>query len=194
MSSSGPGTWPYPKSPEPSILTPILYRCSRAWPPRSRVLGLRAARRVLARCLIYGLPCEVRELVLSSLRRAQFEVDGLAIHVTKIGQSLAKRVRVREAATRTARPQHTDARYTGSLLRLMCPDPTPCHQPEARRPRYELPPAHPHSTTSVTCSRICGGNVMPRARAVFRFTTNSKVIGCSTGRSAGFLPLRMRST
>src|SRR5947207_15593334 len=48
--------------------------------------------------------------------------------------------------------------------------------------------------TSVTWSRISWGKVMPSAWAVFILTTKSKVIGCSTGRSAGLVPLRMRST
>jgi hypothetical protein len=47
--------------------------------------------------------------------------------------------------------------------------------------------------TSVTWSMISLGKVIPSACAVLRFTTNSKVIGCSTGRSAGFAPLRIRS-
>ncbi len=33
---------------------------------------------------------------------------------------------------------------------------------------------------------------MPSSRAVFMLTTKSKVIGCSTGRSAGLAPLRIR--
>src|SRR5881227_2964672 len=71
-------------------------------------------------------------------------------------------------------------------------------QPKPSRPcaHHELPAAQPghHSITSVTWSMISLGNVMPRAWAVFRFTTKSKVIGCSTGRSAGLVPLRIRST
>jgi hypothetical protein len=36
--------------------------------------------------------------------------------------------------------------------------------------------------------------VTPSALAVLKLTINSKVVGCSIGRSAGFAPLRMRST
>jgi hypothetical protein len=39
-----------------------------------------------------------------------------------------------------------------------------------------------------------GGIVRPSAFAVFRFITNSNLVGCSTGRSAGFAPLRILST
>jgi len=38
-----------------------------------------------------------------------------------------------------------------------------------------------------------GGIVRPRALAVLRLITNSKLVGCSTGRSAGLMPLRTRS-
>ena len=36
--------------------------------------------------------------------------------------------------------------------------------------------------------------VRPRAFAVFRLMTNSNLVGCSTGRSAGFAPLRIYAT
>ena len=35
--------------------------------------------------------------------------------------------------------------------------------------------------------------VSPRASAVFRLITSSNVVGCSTGRSAGFAPFRILS-
>src|SRR5262249_11898365 len=38
-----------------------------------------------------------------------------------------------------------------------------------------------------------GGIVRPRALAVFRLITNSNLVGCSTGRSAGLVPLRILS-
>src|SRR2546422_6363529 len=39
-----------------------------------------------------------------------------------------------------------------------------------------------------------GGIVSPSAFAVFRLMTNSNLVGCSTGRSAGLAPLRILST
>ena len=38
-----------------------------------------------------------------------------------------------------------------------------------------------------------GGIVRPSAYAVLRFITSSNFVGCSTGRSAGFAPLRILS-
>src|SRR6516162_9829095 len=48
--------------------------------------------------------------------------------------------------------------------------------------------------TSSARARIDGGIVRPSAFAVLRLTTSSNVVGCSTGRSAGFAPLRILST
>src|ERR1700730_16182064 len=51
-----------------------------------------------------------------------------------------------------------------------------------------------HSMTSWARSRIAGGIVRPSAAAVFRLITSSYLDACSTGRSAGFAPLRILST
>ena len=55
---------------------------------------------------------------------------------------------------------------------------------------------HPdiHSmSSSARCCRI-GGTERPSALAVFRLMIISYLVGVCTGRSAGFSPLRMRST
>src|SRR5262249_34524234 len=51
-----------------------------------------------------------------------------------------------------------------------------------------------HSITSSARSRKDSGIFSPMARAVLRLTTSSNLVGCWTGKSAGFSPLRMRST
>src|SRR5262245_3741900 len=64
-----------------------------------------------------------------------------------------------------------------------------------RRPaeqRYELAPDH--SITSSARPSSASGTVKPSARAVLRLMTNSNFVGCCTGSSAGFSPLRMRAT
>ena len=48
-------------------------------------------------------------------------------------------------------------------------------------------------TSSAVASRV-GGTVRPNALAVLRLITNSNLVGCSTGRSDGFAPLRILST
>jgi hypothetical protein len=54
--------------------------------------------------------------------------------------------------------------------------------------------APPHSITSSAMASSLSGTVSPSALAVLRLMTNSYLVGASTGRSAGFSPLRMRST
>src|SRR6516162_2399867 len=68
------------------------------------------------------------------------------------------------------------------------------------RPRRRCPAeqadelAAPHSITSSARASRLSGRVRPRALAVLRFITSSYFVGACTGRSAGFSPLRMRST
>ena len=51
-----------------------------------------------------------------------------------------------------------------------------------------------YSITSVAAVISVGGTVRPRAFAVFKLITSSNLVGACTGMSAGFSPLRMRST
>src|SRR5262249_92313 len=51
-----------------------------------------------------------------------------------------------------------------------------------------------HSITSSARASSAGGTSRPRAFAVLRLMTSSYLFGACTGRSAGFSPLRMRST
>src|SRR5262249_41153283 len=51
-----------------------------------------------------------------------------------------------------------------------------------------------HSITSSARASSVGGTVRPSAFAVLRLITSSYLVGACTGRSAGFSPLRMRST
>src|SRR5262249_39169765 len=62
----------------------------------------------------------------------------------------------------------------------------------AAEQRDELTP--PHSITSSARASSVGGTSRPSALAVLRLITNSYFVGACTGRSAGFSPLRMRST
>jgi hypothetical protein len=69
---------------------------------------------------------------------------------------------------------------------------------------WKAPPchgAHPkptlgtsHSITSSAVASSAGGTVRPSALAVLRLIAVSNFVGVCTGRSAGFLPRRMRST
>src|SRR5262245_13365874 len=48
---------------------------------------------------------------------------------------------------------------------------------------------HRYSITWSALARSVGGTVRPSALAVLRLITNSNLVGCRTGRSAGFAPL-----
>src|SRR5262249_28668998 len=56
------------------------------------------------------------------------------------------------------------------------------------------PAKTPHSITSLARASRVGGTSRPSALAVLRLITVSNFTGACTGRSAGFSPLRMRST
>ena len=51
-----------------------------------------------------------------------------------------------------------------------------------------------HSITSSASCRIDSGIVRSSALAALRLITNLNLVGCSTGKSAGLAPLRIRST
>jgi hypothetical protein len=51
-----------------------------------------------------------------------------------------------------------------------------------------------HSITRSARARKVGDNFNPIAFAVFRLTASSNVVGCSTGMSEGFVPLKILST
>jgi hypothetical protein len=51
-----------------------------------------------------------------------------------------------------------------------------------------------HSITSSARASSVGGISRPSALAVIRLMTRSNLVGCSTGRSAGFAPRRILST
>src|SRR5262249_33065664 len=51
-----------------------------------------------------------------------------------------------------------------------------------------------HSITSSARASTLAGSSRPSAFAVLRLTTSSYLVGACTGKSAGFSPLRMRST
>ena len=74
----------------------------------------------------------------------------------------------------------------GGLLRL-----TWAGLPPADRASFAG--AFPHSMTSSALADSPAGTSRPSAVAVFRLITNSNLVACTTGRSAGFSPLRIRA-
>src|SRR6516165_8702151 len=82
--------------------------------------------------------------------------------------------------------QECDAPHALALLRARRERPRRC----AAEQRDERAPLH-SITSSARASRV-GGTSRPIALAVCRLMTNSNLVACTTGRSAGFSPLRMR--
>src|SRR5262249_21800641 len=85
--------------------------------------------------------------------------------------------------------EHADASH---VLRLLRPRRERPRSRRAAEQRDEI--ATPHPITSSAVASSLSGTVSPSALAVFRLMTSSYLVGACTGRSAGFSPLRMRST
>src|SRR5262249_14450262 len=74
-------------------------------------------------------------------------------------------------------------------LRLLCARRERPHRRAAEQ-RDELAPFH--SITSSARASSVGGTSRPMALAVGKLMTNSNLVDCTTGRSAGLAPLRLR--
>src|SRR6516165_4473552 len=121
--------------------------------------------------------------------QAKLENDIAAFDIAEIAEPLPECVEVcRSLAVRHRK--HADARdlslglLTGRRV----------GRNEQRGKPSDDDAATSHSMTSSARARIEGGTVRPSACAVLRLTTSSNLVGCSTGRSAGFSPERMRPT
>src|SRR5262249_12643873 len=84
--------------------------------------------------------------------------------------------------------QHPNAPHPLALLRARPERP----RRHAAQKRDELVAFH--SITSSARAMSVGGTLMPSAFAVFILITNSNLVGCRIGKSAGFSPLRIRPT
>jgi hypothetical protein len=122
--------------------------------------------------------------------------DGTRIHATTEHGRFLDQVVERSAAL--AIPPHTGPPVARSEdTYLTYPRALLCPRDERPRRRTAEPSnefASSHSITSSARRRIDRGTVRPSSLAVLRFSTNRVLTGCCTGRSAGFSPLRMRST
>src|SRR5262245_400297 len=83
--------------------------------------------------------------------------------------------------------EHPEAPHRVLLLRTR--GERPCRRTAEQRDEV-APPDHSITSSAVIC--IISGTVRPSVLAVLRLITNSNLVACITGRSAGFSPLRMR--
>src|SRR5262245_60635047 len=115
--------------------------------------------------------------------KAECEQNVIAFDIACLLQALTKCAQtLRERCSSAKKPNH---RHRG-LLR------TRRERPRGRRTadqRDEL--AALHSMSSSASNWIELGTSMPSALAVCMLITNSNLVDCNTGRSAGFAPLRI---
>src|SRR5262249_37592934 len=97
-------------------------------------------------------------------------------------------VEARLRIVRDSGHQHADAPHALALLR------PPGDWPRRSRAAKRGELATLHSITSSVRASSVGGIVNPSALAVLRLMTSSYLVGACTGSSAGFAPLRIRST
>jgi hypothetical protein len=67
-----------------------------------------------------------------------------------------------------------------------------CYGVECQEATYAPQQTASYSITSSASASSVGGMSIPTPLAVARLMTSSNLVGCSTGRSAGFSPLRIR--
>src|SRR5262245_8102630 len=84
--------------------------------------------------------------------------------------------------------EHADAPHSLALLRARR------HWQRSRTAEQRDELASFHSITSSTLASSWGGTSRPRVLAVLMLMTNSNLVGCWTGKSAGLSPLRTRPT
>src|SRR5215831_11581108 len=114
-------------------------------------------------------------------RKAEFDHDVPALHIVGFLQALAEGVyKMRHVVERSA-AEKPDHRHR--LLRTRRERPRCCHAAEQSDELAAL-----HSITSSAMESTPGGTSMLSACAVCKFRTNSNLVDCSTGSSAGFSP------
>src|SRR5262245_56002681 len=111
----------------------------------------------------------------------------VALDPGKLAQLLSEYVGEMALQGRRGGAQETDPGDLPSLLR-----------PRRERPRRSAADqrdecAAVHSITSSARADSAGGTSRPNSFAVFRLITNSNLVACITGSSAGFSPLRIRA-
>jgi len=142
-----------------------------------------------------GRACPAHHLARAGRRRRARGPSGLDLHIAADGparllQTLQKYsiARLSERIVGSKVMEDADVPLTLALLR-----------PRRERPRCRCAKqreefAALHSITLSARASSVGGIVRPSAVAVIKFMTRSNLVGCSTGKPAGFAPRRILST
>src|SRR5262249_43381829 len=159
---------------------------------RSRRLGCNCRRGVMRsdhrHLTAYQIGCEVGQSVDLVLRPAILDRHILALDVAGFTNALPECGQIARTIDRPRAAQETYHRHR-RLLRARRERPRRRGAAEQRDERAAL-----HSITSSARVSTAGGISRPIVFAVLRLITNLNFVGCSTGRSAGLVPLRIRST
>src|SRR5215470_2064285 len=130
------------------------------------------------------LGCELGEAFAASLRPAILDREIAAVDPAEIAHSLHEGGGPLALRRRAARSEQSDGRH----LRLPR---SRSDRPRRRRAAEQRDePAPLHSITSSASASSVGGSSRLSAFAILRLITNSNLVGCRTGRSAGLAPLR----
>src|SRR5262249_54040916 len=125
--------------------------------------------------------------VALTLCPAPFDCDISAFRIAGFVETLPKRGNGMRQTVRRLGIEKTDY-WHHRLLRTRRE--RPCRR--AAEERDEL--AAFHSNNSSARMSRANGTSSPKAFAVFKLTSNSTLVGCSTGRSAGLVPFSTRAT
>ena len=116
----------------------------------------------------------------------EFDMCVPALLVSGFQQAMAKCIDNFDVRSGGALMEEADHRHR----RLLRPRRERPRCSRAAKQRDELPPFH--SITSSARASSVGGTVRPSILAVWALMTSSNLDACTTGRSAGLAPLRMR--
>src|SRR6516164_1126825 len=124
-----------------------------------------------------------RQSLIVAIGPAEFEDDVLALDKACLSKALAEGRHSVSALSGRAGVEETD-HWHGRLL------PSRDERPHRRaaEQRDERAPFHSMSSSASNWSEL--GTSMPSALAVCMLITNSNLVACKTGSSAGFVPLR----
>src|SRR5262249_6145076 len=136
----------------------------------------------------YQIGCEVGQSVGLVLRPAILDRHILALDIAGFTKALAECGQIGCTIDRRRAAKESYHRHRA----LLCARRERPRRRDADE-RDELAAAT-HSMTSSARASSVGGISRPRALAVVRLMTRSNLVGCKTGKSAGFSPLRMRLT
>src|SRR5215813_6018875 len=126
-----------------------------------------------------------RQPIVLALRPAVLDLSVLTLDITGVLEALPERGNVCCKGSWRPAAEIADHRHRPALLRARR------ERPRGRATEERDEVAAVHSITSSARASTVAGTSRPSALAVLRFTN---LIGCCTGRSAGFSPFRMRST